>query len=424
MKKPEFPKEIKRGSVSVIIYKTPSKGYVNYTLAYYQDGHRKREYSADYPAILKRAEEVLDDLNDGKPMVEGVLKTAERTEFVRAKNVLQSRNVALPLDVVARHYAEAVKLLGNDLVIEAAREYAKRHPVKLPLKSVVAVVDEFIEAKRAKGVSRRYMEDLVYRLGQFKDCIKSNIGQVDADEIRMFLDGLTKANGEKVSARSYNNFRLALVTLFEFAKKRKYLPADWNEFGNVDMMKDNGGAIEIFTPEELAQLLNHAPAELVPFLTLGGFAGLRSAEIERLDWKDIRFETGFVVVEAGKAKTASRRQIEMSANLRAWLTPYTKKTGKVMLRNDDQLYKALRELSATAKVPWKNNALRHSYISYRVAESGDVNRTALEAGNSPAMIFSNYRELVTPQEAKKWFSILPSKTSPKQKTMAGSIVSN
>ena len=47
MKTPEFPKEIKRGSVSVIIYKTPSKGYVNYTLAYYQDGHRKREYSAD-----------------------------------------------------------------------------------------------------------------------------------------------------------------------------------------------------------------------------------------------------------------------------------------------------------------------------------------------------------------------------------------
>jgi integrase len=424
MKKPEFPKEIKRGSVSVVIYKTPSKGYDNYTLAYYQDGHRKREYSADYSAILKRAEEALDDLNDGKPTVEGVLKTAERTEFVRAKGILQSKNIVLPLDVVARHYAEAVKLLGSDLVIEAAREYAKRHPVKLPQKSVVAVVDEFIEAKRAKGVSRRYMEDLVYRLGQFKDCIKSNIGQVDADEIRMFLDGLTKANGEKVSARSYNNFRFALVTLFEFAKKRKYLPADWNEFGSVDVMKDNGGAIEIFMPEELTQLLNHAPAELVPFLTLGGFAGLRSAEIERLDWKDIRFETGFVVVEAGKAKTASRRQIEMSANLRAWLKPYTKKTGKVLLHNDDQLYKALRELSVTAKVPWKNNALRHSYISYRVAESGDANRTALEAGNSPAMIFSNYRELVTPQEAKKWFSILPSKKSSKQKTMAGSIASN
>jgi hypothetical protein len=32
---------------------------------------------------------------------------------------------------------------------------------------------------------------------------------------------------------------------------------------------------------------------------------------------------------------------------------------------------------------------------------------ALEAGNSPAMILSNYRELVTPQDAEAWFGIMP-----------------
>lgn len=32
---------------------------------------------------------------------------------------------------------------------------------------------------------------------------------------------------------------------------------------------------------------------------------------------------------------------------------------------------------------------------------------ALEAGNSPAMIFQHYRELVTPTDAKKWFSVSP-----------------
>ena len=32
---------------------------------------------------------------------------------------------------------------------------------------------------------------------------------------------------------------------------------------------------------------------------------------------------------------------------------------------------------------------------------------ALEAGNSAAMIFSNYRELVTPQDAKARLSIQP-----------------
>jgi integrase len=409
MKMPEFPKEIKRGSVSVTIYETPSKGYANYTLAYYQDGRRKREYSADYSAILNRAGEVLTDLNDGRPTQAGLLKTAERTEFVRAKNLLKSKGIPLPLDVVVRHYAEAYKILGNDFVIETAREYAKRHPQKLPQKSAAEVVDEFIESKRAKGVSQRYMEDLVYRLGQFKGSVQSNISHIDADKIRIFLDGLTKADGEKVSARSYNNFRLAIITLFEFAKKRKYLPTDWNEFDSVDKLNDKGGPIEIFTSAEISKLLAVASPDMIPFLSLGAFGGLRSAEIERLDWRDVKFETGFVIIEAAKAKTASRRQVEMHPNLRVWLQPHAKKDGPVYPYNDDWLYKTLREVSATAKVPWKNNVLRHSYISYRIAETGDVNRTALEAGNSPAMIFSNYRELVTPQEAKTWFSIMPPK---------------
>jgi hypothetical protein len=32
---------------------------------------------------------------------------------------------------------------------------------------------------------------------------------------------------------------------------------------------------------------------------------------------------------------------------------------------------------------------------------------ALEAGNSPRVVFSNYRELVRPVDAEKWFSIAP-----------------
>jgi hypothetical protein len=58
-------------------------------------------------------------------------------------------------------------------------------------------------------------------------------------------------------------------------------------------------------------------------------------------------------------------------------------------------------------VKWKHNGLRHSFISYRVAEIQNANQVALEAGNSPQMIFKHYRELVRPAEAKKWFGIVP-----------------
>jgi hypothetical protein len=61
-------------------------------------------------------------------------------------------------------------------------------------------------------------------------------------------------------------------------------------------------------------------------------------------------------------------------------------------------------------VEWKQNALRHSFCSYRLAEVKSAAQVALEAGNSPQMIFRHYRELVTDREAKMWFAITPVST--------------
>jgi hypothetical protein len=56
---------------------------------------------------------------------------------------------------------------------------------------------------------------------------------------------------------------------------------------------------------------------------------------------------------------------------------------------------------------WERDALRHSFCSYRLADVKSVAQVALEAGNSPQMIFEHYRELVTEKSAKAWFAITP-----------------
>jgi hypothetical protein len=56
MKKITFPFEVKRGSVSVKIYRTPSNGCNSYTLAYYQDGVRKRPTFPSFQAANDDAE--------------------------------------------------------------------------------------------------------------------------------------------------------------------------------------------------------------------------------------------------------------------------------------------------------------------------------------------------------------------------------
>jgi hypothetical protein len=55
----------------------------------------------------------------------------------------------------------------------------------------------------------------------------------------------------------------------------------------------------------------------------------------------------------------------------------------------------------------RDNALRHSFISYRLALVHNEHQVASEAGTSPAMIHAHYRELVSSEEAKEWFNTFP-----------------
>jgi hypothetical protein len=49
--------------------------------------------------------------------------------------------------------------------------------------------------------------------------------------------------------------------------------------------------------------------------------------------------------------------------------------------------------------------LRNSLISYRIGIEKSADQVALEAGNSPAIIFRHYRELTTEETAREWFGI-------------------
>ena len=71
------------------------------------------------------------------------------------------------------------------------------------------------------------------------------------------------------------------------------------------------------------------------------------------------------------------------------------------------LHREVTALARALKMEWPRNVLRHSFISYRIAKVKSADQVALEAGNSPSIIFKNYRELTTEEEADKWFAIVP-----------------
>ncbi len=225
-----------------------------------------------------------------------------------------------------------------------------------------------------------------------------SISDLSTGALDNWLGGLAKFN-----AVTKNRFIKTLVTLGTWAEKRGYLVKGSNPFSGMVRYKEDKSPVAIFTPEQLKSVLNTVPKSLIPFIALGAFAGLRAAELQRLDWKEIDLARGYITVAASKAKTRRRRLVPVSDNLRLWLEPDRQESGPISLQGKPLA--AARRYCQGFK--WAKNGLRHSYISYRLAVIHDTARVALEAGNSPEIIFGHYRELVTPEEAKAWFDVKP-----------------
>jgi hypothetical protein len=77
------------------------------------------------------------------------------------------------------------------------------------------------------------------------------------------------------------------------------------------------------------------------------------------------------------------------------------------LQNLDNLTRKFSAICEDAGVSGQRNGFRHSFASYRLADVKSAAEVALEMGTSPQKLFTNYRELVTKEDAKVWFSILP-----------------
>jgi integrase len=404
--------DVQVGSALLRVYLTPSGERQLYTVSYWVDGQRKRQVLPSLEKALAEAKETGRQLNRGdKGSAE--LSGPERVACQRALQLLAPTGV--PIEVAAAEYADAITKLGGRASLARVVEfYLRRNPVELEGKRVADVIKECLKSKEEDRLSDRYLRQLEYDLNRFGAKFKNYIGDVAGRDIDNWLRDLG------VSGRTRNNIRMSVQTLFGFAKAKRYLGKDHDEMDAVPVAKESSGKIEIFTPAELQELLAAASEDMVPFLAIGAFAGVRHAEIQRLEWKDVRFDAEIIEIHAGNAKTATRRTVPILPNLRVWLEKHKQESGPVcsFANVTDQIVSLLTKINKARKeaaregeeveeFKWKHNGLRHSFISYRVAEIKNVAQVALEAGNSPAMIFSNYRELVTPQDAKAWFGIVP-----------------
>jgi integrase len=268
------------------------------------------------------------------------------------------------------------------------------------------LVDELFKVKEADGASKRYLSDLRSRLKQFAEAFDGkSVAEMTAPQIDDWLRSLSnKETGKRLSPVTRNNFRRVLITAFSFALGRGYCVG--NPAEETARAKEVESPVGILTVNETARLLESAPVELLPYIAIGAFAGLRRAELERLDWQEVDLQAGLIEVTASKAKSARRRFVKIQPNLARWLQPHAQLSGNVTPLGYRVLLESARDAAGIQE--WPQNALRHGFASYHLARFNNAALLALELGHTNSnLVFQHYRQLVKPKQAERYWKIAP-----------------
>lgn len=338
------------------------------------------------------------------------------------------REAGVTLTKAVGDYAEAAALLpeGSSLT-EAVRRFAQLHrkQERLPV-SFSQASREYLADLEARKAGELHLKTQRLRLDKAAKHFRCNVGDITSRDIESWIHGL------KIAALTANHYRAAIAALFRFCQRKGYLEREGKtEADFTQKARPKTKAVEAYTPDQAAHLLSAIEERWKPYVAFALFAGLRQRELFRLTWDKVK--TGHIEVAADAAKTGRRRLVPIHPTLQAWIEKMPNRTGPIAPtfhptrkkkkptetdpkkrqgrdaegNRAQSLSLALRDAAKTGGFKIIKNGLRHSFISYRVADLQNKHQTALEAGNSPEMISLHYDKVATPAEAKQFFAILP-----------------
>ena len=407
-----WPRTVRVGSAMVRVYrnaqkretkKGKAKTYWSYVIAWHGPNGRQREKCVDLAAALERARTKAAQLSAGK--VEAASMTSsDRDELGSARELAGT----VPVLAALQEWAKARALTGAN-IIPACEAWAARNSTKFERITVAQAISRFTKAKEKAGV------DVTCSYNKILPTLEKHSGaeMLDALSARRLQAWLDSRYPHPVSR---NTARKRIVALWRWARKQGYLPREvLTEAEQTEFAQEESAKIGIINAETFRELLNliadKHPEYLAP-LVVAGFCGLRRSEVHEQVWADVELERGFVRVTKAKRNTPSRRIVPLSPAAVEWLMLCPEHKGPLCFNMAiDRIRSIARDAKDAAGKPVftaiPDNAFRHARISHRVAATGDVQTTALESGNSPAIIFRHYRELFTKAEGEAWFEIRP-----------------
>lgn len=233
------------------------------------------------------------------------------------------------------------------------------------------------------------------------------------------LDGwIRRRHGEmEPGKRTVKNRRGRWMTFLNRCRALGWWPAGRElPTAAIKLVRKDDRAPEIWTPEVAEKVLRWAVKERprdVSFLIVAGWLGCRPSECQRLEKAAFDFEQGLLHCSVKVVgKTHRERWVPMAPVVMRWLKwcfalegHSTQKMGRACTLNARARLSEAARAAGVIEV-WPPDVWRHSFITYRLQETGNIGQVADEAGNSPSEIRRSYRRPIRPGEWEKWRGVL------------------
>ena len=198
------------------------------------------------------------------------------------------------------------------------------------------------------------------------------------------------------------------MAFFNWAKAKGY--TEINPFNKIEKYDDGGGKeIETFTFQQIQSLLDKAENEqVVLWIAIGAFAGIRPAEMNHLTWDKIHLKADKIDLLGMYAKGAKRRIVDILPRLKTILEKYKRDDGSLFVAKRFEFSPYLKRTKQAVDFEWIDDGLRHSFASYHIALTDSTDKTIRQMGHggSSKMFYDHYyKPGKTIEEGREYFGV-------------------
>lgn len=275
--------------------------------------------------------------------------------------------------------------------------------------SISMLVSEFISHKEKVNRRPQYLQSLRSYLGRFMKGRESEpVSSVTPELVEEWFAHRNETPAAQCAAIG------RLSSFFTFCERRRYIES--NPMRRIERPYVERKAPIVLTPAEARSLLittrDHR-RELLGYITLGLFCGIRPFEMVNMTWLDISTDPrdikdlkgyGVANVAAAASKVRRRRIVPIHPAALQWLA-LCKPGGNLVTYS--RTHPVTTHLAELAGLTWSHDLLRHSAASYMMALYEDSGRVAHWLGNSPQILLTHYYQVIQPDDCAAFWSITP-----------------